>query len=63
MTYIEIDPVTMVPSCSECGMPVPKTVAEVVVSMSKWPIICQVCKAAAKEIRYFGECHSTIKTS
>lgn len=52
MTYIEIDPVTMMASCSGCGMPVPKTLAEVVVAMSRWPIICACCKQAAREIRY-----------
>ena len=52
MIYIEIDPVTMMPSCSGCGMPVPKTLTEVVVAMSRWPIICACCKEAAREIRY-----------
>lgn len=63
MTYISIDPVTMVPSCSRCGMPLPKTVAEVIMAMSRWPIICQVCKAPAKEIRYFGDRSTTVRTS
>lgn len=53
-SYISIDPVTLVPSCSTCGMPVAKTIAEVVVAMSRWPIICVVCKQAAREIRYNG---------
>lgn len=63
MTYISIDPVTLVHSCSRCGMPVPKTVAEVITCMSMWPIICQTCKAVAREIRYLGECHAIIKAS
>lgn len=50
--YISIDPVTLIPSCSDCGMPVPKTVAEVVLTISRWPIICSNCKRGAHEIRY-----------
>lgn len=63
MTYISIDPVTLVHSCSRCGMPVPKTVAEVITCMSRWPIICQTCKAVSREICYFGEHNATIKAS
>lgn len=52
MTAILIDAKTMVSRCSACGMPVPKTVAEVVTAISRWPIICTHCKSVAREIRY-----------
>lgn len=51
MSYVSINPDNLMPYCSSCGAPIPKTVAEVVLAISRWPIICSHCHQGANEIR------------
>lgn len=63
MSYVQIDPVTLMPSCSACWRPIPKTIAELVTVMSKWPVVCPGCYSPSREIRYFGDRATTAKAS
>ena len=52
MIHVIIDRSDLIPRCSACGMPIPKSIDDVILTLSRWEMVCTNCKEVAMEVRY-----------